>query len=241
MANLAHPPGRLIRRQKLATRMTHWIWAISAFFLLFSGLQIFNAHPTLYLGDETGFTYDNALLKLDEFPGWATIPSTRDLATGRVVHFFFAWIFVLNLFVFFGISWRNRHLKKDLLPNAKDARHLIADVRDHLKLNLVHGVRYTPLQKLAYAGVLLVLFPLIVLTGLSMSPGMNAVLPWLPELFGGRQTARTIHFAAMALLTAFFVVHMAMIVLAGPVNELRSIITGTYRIDPRARKSLSDV
>ena len=195
MANSAHSPVRLIRRQKLATRITHWIWAISLFFLLLSGLQIFNAHPELYLGDQSGFTYDNALLKLEEFPGWATIPSTRDLATGRVVHFFFAWILVLNLLAFFFISWRNRHLKKDLVPNAKDARNLAGDIRDHLKLNLVHGVRYTPLQKLAYAGVLFVLFPLIVLTGLSMSPGMNAVLPWLPELFGGRQSARTLHFA----------------------------------------------
>lgn len=241
MAHLVHRPGRLIRRQKLATRIAHWIWAISLFFLLLSGLQIFNAHPTLYLGDQSGFTYDNALLKLDEFPGWATIPSTRDLATGRVVHFFFAWIFVLNLLIFFGLSSRNRHLKKDLLPSAKDGRHLIDDVRSHLKLQLVHGVRYSPLQKLAYAGVLFVLFPLIVLTGLSMSPGMNAVLPWLPELFGGRQSARTFHFAIMALLTAFFAVHMVMIVLAGPINELRSIITGTYRIYPRGRKDSSDV
>lgn len=241
MANTSQVSGRLILRQKLATRISHWIWAFSLFFLLLSGLQIFNAHPSLYLGDQSGFTYDNALLKLDEFPGWATIPSTRDLATGRVVHFFFAWVFVLNLIAFFGISWRNRHIKKDLVPNAKDARHLVEDLRGHLKLNLVRGVRYTPLQKLAYAGVLFVLFPLIVLTGLSMSPGMNAVLPWLPELFGGRQSARTLHFAVMALLTAFFVAHMIMIGLAGPINELRSIITGRYRITPRAKTGTSHV
>jgi thiosulfate reductase cytochrome b subunit len=74
-----------------------------------------------------------------------------------------------------------------------------------------------------------------------MSPGMNAVLPWLPEIFGGRQTARTIHFAAAVLLTVFFAVHMAMIVLAGPLNELRSIMTGKYRISARTSKSLSDV
>ncbi len=240
MTNIDHWPGRLIRRQKLATRVTHWIWAVCLFFLLLSGLQIFNAHPILYLGDQSGFAFDNAVLRLDGFPGWVTIPSTRDLATGRVVHFFFAWIFVLNLLAFLAISWLNRHLRKDLLPTGNDARHFMQDVRNHLMLKLVHGVRYSPLQKLAYGGVLFVLFPLIILTGLCMSPGMNAVLPWLPEIGGGRQTARTIHFAAMVLLTAFFALHMAMIVLAGPVNELRSIITGNYRISARKKKSVSD-
>jgi thiosulfate reductase cytochrome b subunit len=94
-------------------------------------------------------------------------------------------------------------------------------------------VRYSPLQKLAYGGVMFVVFPLIILTGLCMSPGLNAVLPWLPELFGGRQSARTLHFIAMVLLAGFFVIHMAMVLLAGPLNELRSIITGYYRLSPK--------
>lgn len=222
--------GRLIKRQKLSTRITHWVWAVCLFFLLLSGLQIFNAHPALYLGDQSGFGFENAILELEGFPSWATIPSTQDLATGRVVHFFFAWIFVVTLFVWLAASLRNRHLCKDLLPNNKDVKNFGADVRDHLKLKLVHTVRYSPLQKLAYIGVLFVLFPMIILTGLCMSPGMNAVLPWLPEVFGGRQTARTIHFIVMSLLVGFFVVHMAMIVLAGPLNEIRSIITGRYRL-----------
>ena len=235
-------PGRLILRQKRMTRITHWLWAISLFFLLLSGLQIFNAHPALYLGNESGFAYDNAVLVIEGFPSWATIPSTQDLATGRVIHFFFAWILVATLLLWFAASLRNRHLKKDLLPTAKDIRNLPQDVADHTRLHLVHAVRYSPLQKLAYGGVLFVLFPLIILTGLSMSPGMNAVLPWLPELFGGRQTARTIHFAVMLLFVAFFVVHIAMILLAGPLNELRSIITGRYRLSPRtARKEVSHV
>eukprot|EP01036_Dinobryon_divergens_P057825 gene57825-77171_t len=76
--------GRLIKRQKLATRITHWLWAICLFFLLLSGLQIFNAHPALYLGDQSGFSYDNAIFAFEGFPSWMTIPSTQDLATGRV-------------------------------------------------------------------------------------------------------------------------------------------------------------
>jgi thiosulfate reductase cytochrome b subunit len=230
-------PGRLIRRQKLATRITHWIWAVSLFFLLLSGLQIFNAYPSLHIGDESGFDYNNAILELEGFPGWLTIPSTQDLATGRVVHFFFAWIFTATLLAWLIASLLNRHLKKDLLPRTADVKALPGDIKDHLKFKFHHTTRYSPLQKLAYGGVLLVLFPLIILTGLCMSPGMNAVLPWLPELFGGRQTARTIHFIVMALLVAFFFIHMAMIILAGPLNELRSIITGRYRIDARNPKS----
>lgn len=228
--------GRLILRQKRATRITHWLWAICLFFLLLSGLQIFNAHPALYLGNESGFAYDNELFSFEGFPSWLTIPSSRDLATGRVVHFFFAWIFVATLAIWLIASLRNRHLRKDLLPNSRDVKNFGQDVRDHMRLKLVHSVRYSPLQKLAYGGVLFVLFPLIILTGLSMSPGMNAVLPWLPELFGGRQTARTIHFAVMVLFVLFFAVHIAMILLAGPINELRSIITGRYRLSPRQSK-----
>jgi thiosulfate reductase cytochrome b subunit len=233
--------GRLIKRQKLATRITHWSWAVCLLFLLMSGLQIFNAHPALYLGNQSGFTYENAILELEGFPSWLTIPSTQDLATGRVIHFFFAWIFVVTMLIWLISSLRNRHLRKDLLPTVKDGKNFVSDIRDHMKLKLVHAVRYSPLQKLAYGGVLFVLFPLIILTGLSMSPGMNAVLPWLPELFGGRQTARTIHFIVMILLVLFFVVHMAMILLAGPLNELRSIITGYYRLSPKSKKEAPHV
>jgi thiosulfate reductase cytochrome b subunit len=91
---------------------------------------------------------------------------------------------------------------------------------------------YNVLQKLAYACVLFVLLPLMIATGLAMSPGANAMMPWLPEILGGRQTARTIHFIVMVLLVGFFVIHMLMILAAGPLNELRSIITGWYRVDP---------
>ena len=241
MSDSTHSKGRLIKRQKRSTRITHWLWAICLFFLLLSGLQIFNAHPALYLGDQSGFGFDNAILELEGFPGWMTIPSTQDLATGRVVHFFFAWIFAATLVVWFIASLTNRHLRKDLLPTANDVKNFGPDIRDHLRLKLVHTVRYSPLQKLAYGGVLFVLFPLIILTGLCMSPGMNAVLPWLPELFGGRQSARTAHFIVMALLVIFFVVHMAMIVLAGPLNELRSIFTGYYRLSPKPSKETPHV
>jgi thiosulfate reductase cytochrome b subunit len=263
--------GSLVYRQSGWTRLTHWIWAISLFFLLLTGLQIFNAHPALYIGDQSGFQFDNNVLAIGTldtgsgrqgvteifgtrfdttgvlglsdiggqlrgraFPAWATIPSNQDLATGRVVHFFFAWILAVTLFAWLIASAFNGHLKRDLAPRAEDLRRLPGDLVAHAKLKFHHTRDYNTLQKLAYGAVLFVLLPLMILTGIAMSPGMNAALPFIPELFGGRQTARTIHFAVMLLLVGFFVIHMLMIVAAGPINELRSIITGWYRTDPPA-------
>lgn len=261
--------GPLVYRQSIWTRLTHWVWVVCLFFLLLSGLQIFNAHPALYIGQQSGFEFDNAVLRIGPvntpegprgqttilgqtydttgvlglsgsaenpsytaFPGAVTIPSYRDLATGRVVHFFFGWIFVATIFVWFLASLLNGHLRRDIVPAGADLRGLPGDALDHARLRLRHGRSYGPLQKLTYFIVFAVLFPLIVLTGLTMSPGMNAAWPWLLDIFGGRQTARTIHFITMALLVLFFILHIVMVVLAGPINELRSMLTGWYRTSP---------
>ncbi len=266
------PPAEtetLVYRQFAWTRITHWIWAISLFFLLLTGLQIFNSHPALYLGDQSGFQFDNDVLAIgaentaagprgftrilgakfdtsgvlgmsgpaerpqyQAFPGWATIPSHHDLATGRVIHFFFAWLLVGTLLAWLVASFVNGHLRRDLAPTVDDIRRLPRDVADHARLRFHHLREYNTLQKLTYGVVLFVLFPLMILTGTAMSPGGDALLPFLPDLLGGRQTARTIHFIVMALLVLFFVVHIVMILAAGPINELRSIITGWYRTDP---------
>jgi thiosulfate reductase cytochrome b subunit len=166
------------------------------------------------------------------FPAALTIPSFRDLATGRVVHFFFAWLLVATWLVWLCASAVNGHLRRDLAPTRKDLANLPRDVADHARFRFHHGRSYNVLQKLSYGTVLFVLLPLIVLTGITMSPGMDAAWPWLLEVFGGRQTARTIHFAVMTLLVLFFVVHILMVLAAGPINELRSMITGWYRTDP---------
>ncbi len=260
--------GPLVYRQRRITRLTHWVWAVSLFFLLLSGLQIFNAHPALYLGAQSGFDFDNAVLEIGAaetadgprgfarlgsaeipatgflgfsggearaFPAALTVPSGTSLATGRVIHFFFAWILVATLTVWALASLVNGHLR-ELLPGPADLRALPRDIADHARLRFHHTRRYNVLQKLAYAGVLFVLLPVMILTGLCMSPGFNAAAPWLLDIFGGRQTARTLHFAAMLALVGFFAIHMLMILAAGPLNELRSIITGWYRIDPEEKQ-----
>lgn len=267
------PRGDLVYRQKMATRATHWIWAICLFFLIPSGLQIFNAHPILYIGKESGFEYSNAIFQIGTvrktneetgarelrgvtqirglgqfdttgvlgysngrriaFPSWITIPSSRDLATGRVVHFFFGWILVATLIVWFLFSVFNGHVKRDLVPTGTDLKNFRKDLNDHAKFKFHHTKEYNVLQKLSYFMVLFVLFPLIILTGLAMSPSANAAMPWLLDIFAGRQTARTLHFVAMLGLIGFLLIHIFMVIAAGPVNNLRSMITGWYRVDAR--------
>ena len=269
--------GPLIYRQSIWTRVAHWVWAICLFFLLLTGLQIFNAHPALYIGQESGFEYENAILEIGAintpegprgqttlfgnsfdttgvlgmsgnaaqptftaFPGAVTIPSYRDLATGRVVHFFFGWVFVATMLIWFVASFINGHIRRDIVPKRADLAGIPGDVADHARFRFKHGRSYGPLQKLSYFTVFFILFPLIVATGLTMSPGMDAAWPWLLDIFGGRQTARTIHFITMLLLVAFFIIHIIMVFAAGPINELRSMVTGWYRASPGTPEAEGD-
>jgi thiosulfate reductase cytochrome b subunit len=176
------------------------------------------------------------------FPGWATIPSSYNLADGRLWHLFFAWVLAIGLVAYLLISIWNRHLQNEVAPTREELKpaHLWQDIKDHARLRFPTGEaasRYNILQKLSYGAVLLLLLPLMVLTGLSMSPGADPWLPWLVDFFGGRQSARSIHFITMWLLLGFFLVHIAMVILAGPVNEIGSMITGRYAIKPERSPS----
>ncbi|MEF2545593.1 cytochrome b/b6 domain-containing protein [Aurantimonas sp. E1-2-R+4] len=180
-----------------------------------------------------GAVWEGDRLQPKSFPSWLTIPGYRDLATGRVVHLFFAWGLAITLLIWLVASLINRHIK-ELFPSGDDIRHLPREAADHARLRFSREARYNALQKLSYASVLFIALPLIIATGLTMSPGVNAWAPWMLDVFGGRQTARTIHFILMLYLVLFFVVHIVMVVLAGPFNELRSMITGWYRTDPES-------
>ncbi|HJT22271.1 MAG TPA: cytochrome b/b6 domain-containing protein [Nitrospira sp.] len=167
------------------------------------------------------------------FPAWATIPSPRWLAMGRQWHLFFAWVFVLNGLIFAAYGLGSRHFKKDLLPTGLDLKDISRAVKDHLLLRHPKGEqakRYNVLQKLAYLAVIFLLAPLIVLTGLAMSPTIDAAFPWLLSLFGGRQAARTIHFLACFSFVGFIVVHLLQVILTGLFNNLRSMITGYFAV-----------
>lgn len=171
------------------------------------------------------------------FPSWLTIPSYQDLATGRRWHFFFAWFFAINGIVYLVYGLLAGHFRRDLLPSRDQLKpaHLLHEIADHARLRFPKGEearRYNALQKFAYLGVVFGLLPLMVLTGLTMSPAMDAAWPWLLELFGGRQSARSIHFITASLLVAFVVIHLAMVLLSGVWNNLRSMVTGRYAITP---------
>jgi thiosulfate reductase cytochrome b subunit len=171
--------------------------------------------------------------QLDErgFPSWVTLPAYQDLAMGRRWHFFFAWILVLNGLVYFGFLVGRRHIR-DLWPSLADIRAIPRAIVDHARLRFPKGdeaLHYNVLQKLAYLSVIIA-FPILILAGLTMSPAMDSAFPWLLTLFGGRQAARAAHFLIAAYLVLFVVVHLVMVVLSGPINNMRSMITGRYRI-----------
>ncbi len=173
------------------------------------------------------------------YPGWLTIPTLRDLATARNWHFFSAWLLILNGLVYLVWGLASGHIGRRLLPSLRELRpaNIGHDIMDHLKLNFPKGeaaLRYQVLQKIAYSGVALLLLPLMVLTGLAMSPGMDAAAGWLAALFGGRQSARSIHWIATNLVILFIAVHLAMLVLAGPFKLLRGMITGWQKVEPEA-------
>jgi thiosulfate reductase cytochrome b subunit len=167
------------------------------------------------------------------FPDWATLPSHRDLAIARRWHFFLAWLFVVNGSAYYLCSLLTGHLRKDLAPTREDIRprNIWRSIVDHIRLRHPVGEaarRYNILQKFAYLAVILVLLPAMVLSGLAMSPGMDAAWPWLIQLFGGRASARSIHFITANLIVLFVIVHVVEVFLAGVWNELRSMITGRY-------------
>jgi len=167
------------------------------------------------------------------FPAWATLPGGQWLSMGRQWHLFFAWIFVINGLIFWLYTLLSRHLTRDLFPWWKDLRSIGRAILDHLRFRhdpAADAKGYNVLQKLAYTGVVFVMGPLIVLTGLAMSPMIDAAFPWLLTIFGGRQSARTIHFIACFAFVGFIVVHVAMVALTGLKNNIRSMLTGWYHV-----------
>lgn len=269
--------GRVaIYRHPLLVRATHWVNAACLVLLLLSGLQILNAHPAFYWGEDSRFARPLAAVTTVEdaegglqgrltvgdlqfdttgvlgasasadggvravaFPGWLTLPSYPDLGAGRRWHFFFAWALVLNGLAYGLYSLASGRLRKVMWPSLSEMKGIGRAVLDHARLRFAHGDEaraYNVLQKLAYLAVILGLLPLMLFTGLAMAPGVDARLPIVTELFGGRQSARTVHFLAASGLVLFALTHVAMVIAAGPVNEMRSILTGWFVLGKKDRK-----
>ena len=215
-------------KHALITRLWHWTNVVAVFVLFMSGLNIFNAHPRLYWG-KYGANYDTPWLVLDRFPGWITIPGRYSLADGRIWHFFFAWVLAVALTLFMAWSLLNGHVRRDLHVRKKEWKPAAIwdDIKAHLRFDFTHHEgKFNFLQKLAYGLVLGVLLPGMVLTGMAISPGMDAAFPWLLDIFGGRQSARSIHFLFAWGLFGFFVIHVALVLLTGPIGHLRSMTLG---------------
>ncbi len=225
--------GELVKRHRISTRLWHWINAVAVIVMLMSGLMISNAHPHLYWG-QYGANLDASWFDPPRFPGWLTIPSTYNLALARHWHLAFAWVFAFGFLAYLIVSLINRHLR-DLHVEAREIapKHLIAEVVHHAKLQFPTGaaaLKYNTLQKLTYIVVLFGLFPLVILTGLCLSPGLSPVTMWAIDLFGGRASARSIHFICAGGIGLFIVVHLLLVLLAGPYHEIRSMITGKFRV-----------
>jgi len=263
-------PGQLYYRHRLPVRIMHWINVVALTVLFMSGLNIFEAHPSLYWGkssytgrppvfeigarerddgppigytrifghefDTTGMlglhtTPDG--LNADAFPSWLTLPGNRWLSLARSWHFFFAWVFLLNGVCYVLYSVVTRHLARDLWPTRVDVRGIGASIRDHLRFRHPAGdeaKRYNVLQKIAYLVVIFGLLPLVILMGLAMSPRLDVLFTGWVDLVGGRQSARTIHFIVAWLLVAFAAIHVFEVIVTGLWNNLRSMITGRYRV-----------
>jgi thiosulfate reductase cytochrome b subunit len=152
-------------------------------------------------------------------------------------HFLIAWLFVANGIVYLLFGLLSGHFRRDLVPSTEQfrPRHILSDIWDHVRLRAPRGEAarsYNFLQKLAYLAVVFLLLPLMVLTGLTMSPAVTAAVPALFDLFGGRQSARTIHFLVANLLILFVLIHVVELVISGALNGMRAMITGRYAIKP---------
>jgi thiosulfate reductase cytochrome b subunit len=173
------------------------------------------------------------------FPNWLILPG--GLALARDAHFAAAWLLVFNGLVYLLFGLFTGHFRRDLLPAAAELRprRVLAEIWNHVRLRRPRGEaarRYNVLQKLAYAIVVFALLPVMLLTGLTMSPAVTAAMPFLFDMFGGRQSARTIHFLVANLLVLFVLVHIIQVVATGTFNNMRSMITGRYAILPENEK-----
>ncbi|WP_435417278.1 cytochrome b/b6 domain-containing protein [Parerythrobacter aurantius] len=217
-----------MKKHALTTRLWHWTNLVCVVVLFMSGLGISNAHPRLYWGD-WGFAAEDAWLLVPKFPYWMTLPGRYDLAGARDWHILMAWPFAVMLLVMWLAMLANGHFKRDLVTTRREWKPAAVwhDIVQHAKFNFEHeGGKFNFLQKLSYGVVLGVFLPMMVFTGMAISPGMSPSWGWFIELVGGRQSARSLHFIFAFAIAGFFLVHVLLVIVHKPLQQLRDMITG---------------
>ena len=226
------------KKHGLATRIWHWTNLVCVVVLFMSGLNISNAHRRLYWGD-WGFAPEQAWLEVPRFPGWMTIPDFYSLAQARDWHVLMSWPFALALLFMWASMLANRHFKKDIATSRREwsPANVWADVKAHAGFDFDHGAgKYNFLQKVAYGLVLGIFLPMMIFTGMAMSPGVEPWLGWLIDILGGRQSARSLHFIFAWLIFGFFVVHVLLVVVHKPLRQIWGMIAGGRLEDDKAAK-----
>jgi thiosulfate reductase cytochrome b subunit len=236
-------------------RVSHWSIAAAVLTLAFSGFVILKAHPRLYWGN-VGNDLTPAFVELPvsrnyRHGGWTTpAPFYPDAGSpvsaartfdiynengwARSLHFLVAWFVVVPGLAYLAIALLTGHVRRHLLPSRGELTrgNVGRDVAQHLRLPMrraAGGPPYGVLQKISYSFVVLIVLPLIVLTGLTLSPAVSAALPTLPALFGGVQSARTLHFLGFSAIVLFVLVHLAMVLLTGFRQQIRAMTIGSTR------------
>ncbi len=241
MPTLLAPRKTSTPRHAAFVRWTHWLTFVSFVALLITGAEIVISHPRFYWG-ETGNVNMHPLFTLH-------IPSSRDtVPTGygyvmpdqngwsRYLHFQSAWALVLTGLVYLVAGLWSGHFRRNLVPQKGDRswRAIWARVVQYLRRappDPGESRSYNVLQRVTYLAVIFILFPLVIWTGLALSPGFNAAFPWGVNLLGGRQSARTLHFFVSCALVLFFLVHVAMVAWSGFWSRMRAMISGRATVD----------
>jgi thiosulfate reductase cytochrome b subunit len=239
-------PATLARPRHLAfVRVTHWIATLAFLALLLTGIEILISHPRFYWG-ETGNVGTPPLFQLPIPSSRATVPTGYGYVLpdqngwSRYLHFQSAWLAVCTGLVYLALGFLRGHFRRNLFPSLSDlsAKNLATAIAGHLRFRRPgeeEAWSYNVLQRLTYLLVIFVLFPLVIWTGLAMSPAVASAIPAAVTVLGGQQSARTIHFFVSVFLVLFLLVHIAMVCLAGFRSRMRAMITGRPSASPAAR------
>lgn len=192
-----------------SVRICHWVNLVACAYLLWSGVHIFLDFPELYWG-HTGYRGYPAAFRLADWGlSWDEAGALGDRRWGRNYHFTVAWVFLVNGLIYVAWNLYSKHFRNQML-----------------RARPIADGGYGTLQRTSYLILIFVFVPLMILTGIAQSPGFTAAMPWLLDIFGGRQSARTLHTIGTVALVLFVVVHVFEVAAAGFVVKVRSMITG---------------